>query len=311
MTSCLSVTAKVNRRHEAKLKSENGKELSFVHSRNRASGYRRSAVWKFPPTISHQVAKLIFDSVVTRTLLLAVFNHEPMQIMTGLQHLDNKRMIRQYVYTFISYGMSDLRQAVRMSAAMIKTFGLFSSLKASLDFWDFLDNVYQFPRTLAETFCTSHNELDTTRVFDEINKLENRWNLLFDRMVMHTCPFCNKNLKNLKFTLSRHLQISHLKCCSRITCQECMQEFLARDDNYKSCPVCNVIFFKRVIDEDLATVGHSFIQNRIQFENNFSIHRKVVLTPQGATRVGSKKNLKFLKELETKYNNEQSDEENS
>ena len=161
---------------------------------------------------------------------------------------------------------------------------------------------------MAETFCTGDNELDTVRVFDALNKLENRWRLVFDRMVTHEWPFCNKNLKTLQFTFSRHTQISHLKCCSRITCQACLQEFLASKDPYKRCASCDVIYFQRESDRDLKNIGNSFLQNKIQFENNFSIHRKIVLTPYGATRIGSEKNLKFLRELEAKYNNGQNDE---
>lgn len=284
MSSPFEVSRNVPRWLATKLKKQNGHKLVITRSSP------RKAVWNFPTEIPHQLAHLIFLSVLNRQISPAIMGKNLELVLVGLFDLANHGLIRALVEQFISRENSEIHQAVRVASGLSFAYGINSSRGICISFYSYIEEHFGLHKTALSHFMLENNRLDVSRIFSVFQQLEDKWNNLFRLTISHNCPFCHEDVSQLQPLPLRFEQLHSMHCCNFLAHKACFRDFFSPPEGYHECPVCHTPYYRRQIDDSLDVLHHVFTRNRLRLQNNRSVNRNLVLGPTSQYRIGSFEN---------------------
>ena len=279
------ITAKIGRFQEAALKHDNDAE-SLKYKRNRKTGQRR-IIWEYPYYLSHQLAHLLLVCLMSRSIVPALYRHNPRNVLKALHVLRNLKLIRQYILKFIDMDMNDLKYAIKVLGTLINIYGFDSTNNVMLCFWGYLETKFCLTKSMSRFFLSDNRTFDVCRIFHVLNQQQSQWDQLFLNRTSRRCIFCNKDVYSVEPILFRHLLVQFMKCCFHLCCQSCLEDFLL-DPGYKRCPQCTTPYFYKVQDWECDMLASAIYRNQVIAANNASPYAmKVLDSTYGNTSVGS------------------------
>ena len=287
------VTARVNRRQTSLLKIDNNRTLIYKRSASRG---QRSVIWFYPWFLTHQVAQLIMQCLVTRSVLPALFRHNPGPILTAIYSLQNQKLANLFVADFMAIPHYDLLYAFRVLAALTSEHGFDSTKFIMFTFWGHLQNRYSLTKSMCRPFLKDTGALDIKRFSVALAELDKEWSDFWSTRINKHCIFCGKNLADMPGQhLTRQSFSRILPCCHAAACCSCHDDFICQK-GFKNCPECTSPYFSKNLDFECDTLASAIFRNQVMAANNCARGRGLVLDRDGHFNIGTVEHMHRVRE---------------
>ena len=279
------ISAKITRRQQLFLKTKNSGSLSFTRTN---STRKRSVIWHYPWFLERQVAHLILTSILSDTILPALYNHSPRHIVDSFFSLNSREMTHKFVMNFIHSKTHNLVYALRILETLIQKYNFDSTRLIMITYFAHLQNHFYLPYSTIKAFITEDGNLNMIGILEALRDLDTRWRKLWSNRLDHNCLFCQKNLVESKPILARHLHVIFLPCCQGPSCADCFQDFMHTSNGWINCIRCKSPLCRDGICIELDNFATALFRNQVMSQFNINHHRSLVLDSDlGNTCVGS------------------------
>lgn len=241
------ITRRIKSHERQNIKNLGVSDNVIFHSSKKG---KTTLIIKYPEEHSYGLMLMLMICLIDFKIHRSFLSMNPHKCLKALIHVGCIPLLEIYVKELLTTSLS-VKKLCTLFSIIVEFFGFHFNHTIVNSFLEKFDE-QGIPFDFLESFLRYEQKIDTSRLIDKIETLNNEWDNFWKYKTVKHCIICKLDLLTL-LPITRRLEtVKEMPCCKLVICSSCFLKIF--EIRNTQCPACNTIMENDISSSDTAAI---------------------------------------------------------